>query len=243
MRPFLHLATRDLDVAAHDEYEAILEASGLTRDELIHVRTDAGPLPEIGLEDYSGVFLGGSPFNVSDAEKDATQLRVERELGAIVNHAVAGRLPMLGLCYGIGVITQHLGGVMDRRFGEESSAVEVTLTDAGREDPIFGQLADRFWVCTGHKEACSTLPPGAVNLITREACPVQAIRVGESCYATQFHAELTAEQIIARMVLYRDIGYFPADQLEVIAAQVRAAGVAEWPRMIVRGFTERFARD
>ena len=242
MRPFLHLATRDLDVAAHDEYEAILEASGLTRDELIHVRTDAGPLPEIRPEDYSGVFLGGSPFSVSDAEKDATQLRVERELGAIVDHAVAGRLPMLGLCYGIGVITQHLGGVMDRRFGEESSAVEVTLTDAGREDPIFGQLADRFWVCTGHKEACSTLPPCAVNLITREACPVQAIRVGESCYATQFHAELTAEQIIARMVLYRDIGYFPADQLEVIAAQVRAAGVAEWPRMIVRGFTERFGR-
>ena len=79
-------------------------------------------------------------------------------------------------------------------------------------------------------------------LLRGDHCPVQAIRVGEACYATQFHAELNAEQTVDRMRLYRHIGYFPADEFDAVAARVRAGGVEQWPAQIVRRFAEQFTR-
>lgn len=242
MKPFLHLAVRDLDAAADDEHRAILRSSGLAPEQLVLVRVDAGPLPELDPDAWSGAFIGGSAFNVSDAAKSQLQLRAEADLGRVVDLAVAGRLPLLGLCYGFGVMVRHLGGVMDGRFREETSAVEVAVTEAGRDNPIFGTLPERFAVCTGHKEACSEPPAGAVVLASNAGCTVQAIRVGEMAYATQFHAELDPDAIIDRMALYRDSGYFPAHEFDAVAAQIRAAGVEEWPARIVRRFAERFAR-
>lgn len=242
MKPFLHLATRDLDAAAADEYAAILQASGLLADQLVHVRVDAGPMQQIDPQDYSGVFIGGSSFNTSDAHKSPTQVQAERDLGWFVDQAANGALPLLGLCYGIGVAVQHRGGRMDTTFGESTSAVPVTLTDAGREDPVFAQLPDRFTVCTGHKEACAELPADTAVLLRGDHCPVQAIRVGEACYATQFHAELNAEQTVDRMRLYRHTGYFPADEFDAVATRVRAGGVEQWAAQIVRRFAEQFTR-
>ncbi|CAG7844712.1 GMP synthase [glutamine-hydrolyzing] [Pseudoclavibacter triregionum] len=241
MKPFLHLAVRDLDAAADDEHRAILRSAGLAPEQLVLVRVDAGPLPDLDPDLWSGAFIGGSAFNVSDAVKSELQLRAEVDLGRVVDLAVAGRLPLLGLCYGFGVMVRHLGGVMDGRFREETSAVDVELTPSGRADPIFRSLPERFAVCTGHKEACSEAPPGAIVLAANAACPVQAFRVGEMAYATQFHAELDPDAIIDRMALYRDSGYFPAHEFDAVAARVRAGGVQEWPARIVRGFAERFA--
>lgn len=242
MKPFLHIAVRELDAAAAAEREAILRASGLDPDRLVLVRGDEGPLPDFSPEDFSGVFVGGSSFTTSDPVKCAVQERAERELGRLVDLSVAGALPMLGLCYGIGVITQHVGGRMDRVHGERTGTVEVRVTDAGRRDPVFAGLADRFRVCTGHKEAVSALPEGAAVLLEGDACPVQAIRVGAAAYATQFHAELDPEQLVDRMILYRDSGYFPAHEFDQVAAEVRAGGVEGWPALIVRRFAETFAR-
>lgn len=242
MKPFLHLAIRDLDAAAADEYAAIIQASGLLAEQLVHVRVDAGSLSPVDPAEYSGVFLGGSAFNTSDADKSELQLRAERELGWFIDRAAEGTLPLLGLCYGIGVAVQHRGGRMDTTHGEVTNAVEVQLTDEGREDPVFGDLAERFKVCTGHKESCAELPPDTAVLLRGEACPVQAIRIGEACYATQFHAELDAEQTVDRMRLYRHIGYFPEHEFEAVAARVRAGGVEHWPGLIVRRFAEQFAR-
>ena len=82
---------------------------------------------------------------------DGPQRRVEGDLGQIVDVALASGVPLLGLCYGVGIVTQHLGGLIDRTYGETTSAVEITLTDAGRADPLFEGVANRFVAFTGHK--------------------------------------------------------------------------------------------
>ena len=129
MKPFVLLATRDHDKAARDEYESVRLHAGLAPDELVHLRVEAGPLPRLHLEDYSGVLLGGSPFNISDAVKSDLQLRIESDIRNVVDHIVAADFPFLGMCYGIGTVTVHLGGTVDRTYGEGLGAIEVRLTD------------------------------------------------------------------------------------------------------------------
>src|SRR5690606_39734308 len=89
-------------------------------------------------------------------------------------------------------------GVVDTSYAEPVSAVEVTVTAEGREDPLLAGAPDRFAAYVGHKEALSTLPPGAVLLATAPSCPIQMFRLGENMYATQFHPELDEEALVDR---------------------------------------------
>ena len=79
MKPFLLLGTRAEDPAADNEYEAFLGFTGLEETLLHRVRLERGPLGPVRLDDWSGIFLGGGPFNSSDPEslKSPVQRRVE----------------------------------------------------------------------------------------------------------------------------------------------------------------------
>ncbi len=70
MRPFLLLSSRAEDLAADGEYEAFLRFSGLPPERLRRIRMEAEPLPHVDLDDYAGIFVGGGPFNSSDAPAD-----------------------------------------------------------------------------------------------------------------------------------------------------------------------------
>ncbi|MFP5315475.1 MAG: glutamine amidotransferase-related protein, partial [Actinomycetes bacterium] len=166
MLPFLLLGTRAEDAAAEGEYRSFLRFTGLAPSDLHRIRVEQEPLPQLRLEDYSGIFLGGSPFNSSDAEvtKSPTQHRVERELRQLLDRVVAADFPFLGACYGVGTLGRHQGAVIDRTFAEPIGPVEITVNDDGAADPLLAGLPLRFDAFVGHKEACSTLPAGAVLL-------------------------------------------------------------------------------
>ncbi len=244
MKPFLLLATRPEDEAADDEYAGFLEAGGLAPSELRRVRLESAPMPPIELDEFSGVIVGGSPFNASEPteKKSEVQRRVERELGHLLDDIVAGDFPFFGACYGIGLVTSHLGGVVDGRFGEQPGPTRVTLTSEGLEDPLFGTLATSFEAYVGHKEACSVMPDGALLLASGKACPVQAFRVRQNLYITQFHPELTRESLITRLRVYRNHGYFHPDQIDGLIQSLGSSTVEEPPRLL-KAFVERFAVD
>lgn len=243
MKPFLLLATRAQDDAADGEHQAILRFGGLAPDELIRVRLEAGPMPAIDLDEISGVIVGGSPFNASDPpqSKSAVQLRVEAELAALLDEVVERDLPFLGACYGVGTLGVHQGGVVDRTYGEPVGAVPVSLTAAGHDDPLFCGLPGTFEAFVGHKEAICTPPAHAVVLASSPACPVQAFRIKQNLYATQFHPELDVPGIIERIRVYQHAGYFPADEVDQVIASVRGAEV-DVPPMLLRAFVRRYAR-
>lgn len=243
MRPFLFLGTRAEDDAADGEYAAVLRFSGLAEGQLRRVRLERESLPDLDLDEVSGIVLGGGPFNVSDPEesKTPTQRRVEAELADLAERVIATDTPFLGCCYGIGTLGRSRGGLVDRTFGEPIGAVPLTLTADGRDDPLFGVLPERFDAFLGHKEAVTRLPEGAVLLASSATCPVQAFRLGERVYATQFHPELDVEQLCLRITVYREHGYFAADEFDGLIAAARAAHVTEPPRLLAR-FVELFAR-
>jgi GMP synthase (glutamine-hydrolysing) len=241
VKPFLLLATRAEDVAADSEYAAFLTFSGLDTSQLHRLRLERRPLGELRLDDWSGILLGGGPFNASDAEKTKSpvQRRVEAELAELLDTVVQRDFPFLGTCYGIGVIGTHQGGTVDRRYAEPISRVPVTLTDAGRADPLLAGLPTTFDAFVGHKEAIHDLPPSAVHLASSPACPVQAFRIGRNVYATQFHPELDAEGLVTRIDVYRHHGYFDPDKADSVKAMAREGRVFEPPK-ILRRFVERY---
>jgi GMP synthase (glutamine-hydrolysing) len=242
VKPFLLLASRAEDVAADSEYSAFLRLGGLADGELRRVRMEQGPMPRIELDDYSGIIVGGGPFNASDPpeSKGTVQLRVERELWELLDRVVERDFPFLGACYGIGTLGAHQGGVVDRHFGESTASVRITLTADGRADPLFTGLPPDFDAYVGHKEACSVLPLNATLLASSDRCPIHAFRIKNNLYATQFHPELELEDLIQRILVYRFDGYFDATEMESIIATVRDADPVTWPGHIVKNFVERY---
>jgi GMP synthase (glutamine-hydrolysing) len=233
-RPFLLLATRAEDAAADDEYAGFLRATGLPESRLRRVRLESAPIPELDLDDYAGILVGGSPFTSSDpaAQKSPVQRRVEAELAALLDRVVPADKPFFGACYGIGTLGVHQGGVVDRTYGEPVSCVPVTLTPDGRADPVLAGMPEVFDALVGHKEACRVLPPSAVLLASSSACPVQMFRVGTNVYATQFHPELDVAGIVTRARVYQHAGYFPPAELEELVTRISTAVITEPGRML-----------
>jgi len=199
-------------------------------------------MPPIDLDEYSGIIVGGSPFNAGDPEdsKSDVQRRVEAEFDDLIDRVMERDYPFFGACYGVGLLTRHLGGVVDRTWPEEVGPTRVTLTEAGLADPVFGSLTSSFDAFVGHKEACSELPPGAVLLASGEVCPVQAFRVGANVFATQFHPELTNEGIVTRIRIYRDNGYFDPNTVDDVIASARASVVTE-PAALMAAFVGQYS--
>jgi GMP synthase (glutamine-hydrolysing) len=241
--PFLLLATRDHDDAAMAEYASVLRHTGLAPEQLRHIRVESEPLGPIDLAHYSGVILGGSSFNISDAVKSRVQERVEADLATLLDRIVDADFPFLGLCYGVGTVTNHLGGTVDREFGEPISAIEVTVTRSGLADPILSGVGERFQAFVGHKEACKDVPSTVTMLAIGAACPVQMYRVGANVYVTQFHPELDAEDLSARMRIYQHAGYFAPEELDELIAMVKASGVDGRQHLVLRNFVQRYGRD
>ena len=240
MKPFLLLSIRSEDIAAHDEREAIARAAGLTDTQLAWHRLDREPLGDIDLADWSGFILGGGAYNFSDVDKTADQVRAEADLYRLLDQVIAEDFPFFGACYGVGVVGSHQGGVVDRKYGEPVGRTEITLTDAGLEDPIFKGLPTTFDAFLGHKEAINVLPPSAVLLASSSTCPTQAFRIGDNVYVSQFHPELDSEGLCLRVEVYQDYGYFDPSEVEVLQTLAREREV-EHPKHLLRAFASRFA--
>jgi GMP synthase (glutamine-hydrolysing) len=243
VKPFLLLAIRAEDAAADNEYDSFLTLSGLDEGGLRRIRLEQRALGDVDLRDWSGILLGGGPFNYSDPEelKTPVQRRVEADLRGLLDAVVGADFPFLGACYGIGALGRHQGAVVDRQYAEPVGSVQVTLTPQGRHDPLLRELPAMFEAFTGHKEAISRLPGHAVWLASSPGCPVQAFRIGSNVYATQFHPELDLGGLRTRIEVYKHAGYFDPDEADELKAQAARSNVI-WPPVILRGFVQRYAR-
>jgi GMP synthase (glutamine-hydrolysing) len=242
VKPFLLLAIRAEDAVADDEYESFLAFAGLGERDLRRHRLEQRALGDVDLQDWSGILLGGGPFNSSDAEgsKSPVQRRVEADLRGLLGKVISADFPFLGACYGVGTLGSHQGAVVDRRYGEPIGSTTVTLTREGRQDPLLRGLPATFDAFVGHKEAISQLPCHAVLLASSPTCPVQAFRIGSAVYATQFHPELDAAGVCTRIEAYKYANYFEPDQADELKAQAYRSNVTH-PPAILRRFVQRYA--
>lgn len=223
MSSVLYVCVRPERSAADAEHRSFRRGLGLAdldRLDLLHAS-----LETVEWEQYEGIVIGGSPFNVTDSDKLEAQLEVERDLERIAARALDGETTALFTCYGIGVVTRMLGGAVHTAQPEQAAATRVDLTPAGREDVLFGPSAPALSVFTAHKESAVATPPGATLLATNDACTVQAYRVGSHLYATQFHPEASPQDFADRMAVYHASGYFDPAEYDATERAVLAASV------------------
>lgn len=223
MSSVLYVCVRPERSAADAEHRSFSRGLGigpLDRIDLMHT-----PLRTIDWQSYDGFVIGGSPFNVTDTDKSTEQLSVEDDLRRIAQRALDAAALAMFTCYGIGVVTQMLGGEVHTGQPERASATRVTLTAAATDDPLFGPSGDSLSVFTAHKESARETPPTAVLLATNDACTVQAYRVGDHLYATQFHPEASPQDFADRMAVYRASGYFDPAQYDATERAILAATV------------------
>src|SRR5690606_39506076 len=96
----------------------------------------------------------------------------------LVRYAYEIDFPTFGSCWGHQLFARALGG----RIIHDSELAElgchpVSLTDAGRDDPLFGNFPDRFLANMGHHDRVEMLPPDGVELAGSDTQPHQAFRM------------------------------------------------------------------
>jgi GMP synthase (glutamine-hydrolysing) len=243
IKPFLLLQTRPEDVTSNNEYDGFLKASGLHPEQLVRFRVESSPLPKINLSDYSGIILGGGPFDISKPAEKKTdvQKRVEADLATLLDELVAKDYPFFGACYGIGTLGSHQGGVIGDKYSETVTAAHLTVTEEGARDLICDGLPQTFRAIVGHKEACEVLPAHAVLLVTSPDCPVQMFRIKNNLYATQFHPELDMEGLAIRVEVYKHAGYFAPEDTKNILEMAEKADLSQAP-IVLQNFIRQYAQ-
>lgn len=126
--------------------------------------------------------------------------------GAWLAERVRADRPTLAICYGHQLIAHALDGeVRTHPAGRQMGSIDVTLTDAGQDDPLFAGAPTTLRVSASHRQHVSRLPTGAVLLASTPHDPHHAYRLGERVWAVQFHPEWDDDVMRAYIESRRDI--------------------------------------
>jgi GMP synthase (glutamine-hydrolysing) len=243
MKRFLILQLRPETDASDDEYASFLDKCRLTPDRTHRIRLDHENMPtDLDVTDYAGVIVGGGPGCVSDTpeQKSALEERIEGQIMELMPQITTQDQPFMGCCYGLGILTHHLGGEVSKEcYGEPVGPTVCTITPDGKNDPLLKGLDTEFEAFVGHKEAVQQLPPGMLHLLDSANCPIQMVRYRRNVYATQFHPEANAYDFERRIRIYRNHGYFPPEDADRLIEACHAANVTV-PGEILRRFVSRY---
>jgi GMP synthase (glutamine-hydrolysing) len=98
-------------------------------------------------------------------------------------------VPVLGICYGMQVMAQRLGGSVEGSSHREYGRAEIAILEPGK---LFAGLADRETVWMSHGDRVGDLPPGFRSTAVTTNAPVVAFEHAErGLYGIQFHPEVS----------------------------------------------------
>jgi len=128
---------------------------------------------------------------------------LERALDAMreIHHLAK---PTFASCWGFQAMARAMGGrCINDLPNAEVGTIELRLTKAGRDDPLFSQLPPTFTAQAGHEDHVDRLPPDAILLASSARVPEQAFRFADRpIYCTQFHPELDHTAMLDRVIQY-----------------------------------------
>jgi len=129
-----------------------------------------------------GVILSGGPASVYGED-------APRPVRSVLEALTSGSPPVLGICYGMGILTQAFGGEVARAERKEFGPADIRVT---RMDPLLalGGRSTRVWM--SHGDRMARLPEVLETLATSDNSPHAAFRHRERpIYGLQFHPEVT----------------------------------------------------
>jgi len=97
-------------------------------------------------------------------------------------------LPVLGICYGMQVITKQLGGRVAPGAKQEYGHAILHLSDV--DSPLFDGLDNSLPVWMSHTDRIEEMPPGFTALAYTENSPIAVMGNEEGIFGIQFHPEV-----------------------------------------------------
>jgi GMP synthase (glutamine-hydrolysing) len=134
------------------------------------------------------VVLSGGPASVYAADAPRTNPEVFR-LG----------VPTLGICYGMQLLMQELGGKVEPAGAREFGRAE--LERVAGDDPLLADVPARSSVWMSHGDRVTALGKGFETIATSANCPFAAVRSADrKVYGLQFHPEVVHTEHGARIL-------------------------------------------
>jgi len=143
-----------------------------------------------------GFILSGGPRSVYDTNAPLAP-----------SYIYGSHLPVLGICYGMGVIAKQLGGRVAP--GTKREYGHAILHVSNLESPLFANLPESTPVWMSHGDRIEEMPPGFTAVAYTENSPVAVMGNGDGIFGLQFHPEVahTPEgKTILRNFVYRVCG-------------------------------------
>src|SRR6188508_1593249 len=140
------------------------------------------PLERLRERAPRGIILSGGPSSVSDAGAPRCDPALF-ELGT----------PVLGICYGMQLMTDVLGGTVrrsgHREFGH--AQVRVQAMEAVAAPQLFANVPGELRVWASHGDDVGAVPPGFAVAATSATVPIAAMEAPDrQLYALLFHPEV-----------------------------------------------------
>lgn len=171
-------------------------------------------LPAEVLLTFDGVILGGSgDFDFDGAREcnDAAKVRsyaLLEQLRPLFDYIFARDFPTLGICFGHQMVGAYAGAKV-RHDPRQKKSRSHQVSIVGQTAPALLQgIATTFYAQYGHKDSLDQVPVGARLLLHGGVeCQVSALHYLTNIYTTQFHPELTVDDMRKRLQLLP--GYLP----------------------------------
>jgi len=166
------------------------------------------------LQEYQAIILSGGPNNISDKQRLSFDEKIF-DLGK----------PVLGICYGMQLMSDHFGGIVDSNIVKEYGQNEIWIDNTSL---IFDGMSEKQNVLMSHGDTVKNVPNG-FKIIGKSGEAIAAIGNEEKkMYGLQFHPEvdLTEEGIkilenfIRKVAKYKDF-YALDDRIETSIKEIR----------------------
>lgn len=129
-----------------------------------------------------GIIFSGGPNSVYD--KDA--FRIDPEIYKL-------GIPILGICYGMQLMTYNLGGRVEPADNREYGHADIDVTDD--QAVMFKELPAKQTVWMSHGDLVREVPEGFKTVATSANCPIASMADdARNFYGVQFHAEVRNTQ-------------------------------------------------
>jgi len=138
------------------------------------------PIETLRASKPAGIILSGGPKSVSEAGAPRCDAEIF-QVGA----------PVLGICYGMQLMTDVLGGQVSRSTQREFGHAHVKVANSGTTPRLFEQVPGELRVWASHGDHVAAAPPGFQIVATSASVPIAAMENPErSLYALLFHPEV-----------------------------------------------------
>lgn len=143
--------------------------------ELLPNTTTAAEIKKIAPK---GIIFSGGPMSVYDDGAFSVDPEIF-ELG----------IPILGICYGMQLISFKNGGNVEASTEREYGKAEITVTD--KDSDLFKGLPEKQTVWMSHGDKVTAIPAGYVTVAESDNTPFTAIENRDKhIYGIQFHTEV-----------------------------------------------------